>query len=37
MPFLDSIGITRRLLLEGGELKDVTRDAAGRNTGQRAG
>jgi ATPase subunit of ABC transporter with duplicated ATPase domains len=37
MPFLDSIGITRRLLLEGGELKDVTRDAASRNTGQRAG
>ncbi|MEU6104679.1 ABC-F family ATP-binding cassette domain-containing protein [Streptomyces flaveolus] len=34
MPFLDSIGITRRLLLEGGELKDVTRDAG---TGQRAG
>ncbi|MER7190439.1 ABC-F family ATP-binding cassette domain-containing protein [Streptomyces flaveolus] len=34
MPFLDSIGITRRLLLEGGELKDITRDAG---TGQRAG
>ncbi|WP_318215363.1 ABC-F family ATP-binding cassette domain-containing protein [Streptomyces sp. SCL15-6] len=34
MPFLDSIGITRRLLLEGGELKDITRDAA---TERRAG
>ncbi|MFF9456791.1 ABC-F family ATP-binding cassette domain-containing protein [Streptomyces flaveolus] len=34
MPFLDSIGITRRLLLEGGELKDITRDAG---TERRAG
>ncbi|MEU9589386.1 ABC-F family ATP-binding cassette domain-containing protein [Streptomyces sp. NPDC048193] len=36
MPFLDSIGITRRLLLEGGELRDVTRDTGGY-TGPRAG
>ncbi|MER7715503.1 ABC-F family ATP-binding cassette domain-containing protein [Streptomyces flaveolus] len=34
MPFLDSIGITRRLLLEGGALRDITRDAG---TEQRAG
>ncbi|MEV5643084.1 ABC-F family ATP-binding cassette domain-containing protein [Streptomyces flaveolus] len=34
LPFLDSLGITRRLLLEGGELKDITRDAG---TEQRAG
>ncbi|MET7271914.1 ABC-F family ATP-binding cassette domain-containing protein [Streptomyces flaveolus] len=34
MPFLDSIGVTRRLLLEGGELRDITRDAG---TAQRAG
>ncbi|MFF9492516.1 ABC-F family ATP-binding cassette domain-containing protein [Streptomyces flaveolus] len=34
MPFLDSIGITRRLLLEGGELKDITRDTG---TERRAG
>ncbi|MEV5517301.1 ABC-F family ATP-binding cassette domain-containing protein [Streptomyces flaveolus] len=34
LPFLDSIGITRRLLLEGGELKDITRDAG---TERRAG
>ncbi|GGQ75183.1 ABC-F family ATP-binding cassette domain-containing protein [Streptomyces flaveolus] len=34
MPFLDSLGITRRLLLGGGELRDITRDAG---TEQRAG
>ncbi|MFF8880250.1 ABC-F family ATP-binding cassette domain-containing protein [Streptomyces flaveolus] len=34
LPFLDSIGTTRRLLLEGGELKDITRDAG---TERRAG
>ncbi|MEV5661826.1 ABC-F family ATP-binding cassette domain-containing protein [Streptomyces flaveolus] len=34
LPFLDSLGITRRLLLEGGELKDITRDAG---TERRAG
>jgi ATPase subunit of ABC transporter with duplicated ATPase domains len=29
LPFLDSIGITRRLLMEGGELKDVEPEAVG--------
>ncbi|MFF8097386.1 ABC-F family ATP-binding cassette domain-containing protein [Streptomyces sp. NPDC016675] len=29
LPFLDSIGITRRLLMEGGELKDIEPEAAG--------
>ncbi|MFD8203957.1 ABC-F family ATP-binding cassette domain-containing protein [Streptomyces sp. NPDC003470] len=36
MPFLDSLGITRRLLLEEGELRDVTREA-GPAAGERAG
>ncbi|MFE5396036.1 ABC-F family ATP-binding cassette domain-containing protein [Streptomyces sp. NPDC056568] len=29
LPFLDSIGITRRLLMEGGELKDIGPEAVG--------
>jgi ATPase subunit of ABC transporter with duplicated ATPase domains len=30
LPFLESIGITRRLLMEDGELKDITSQAVGR-------
>ncbi|MFE6488116.1 ABC-F family ATP-binding cassette domain-containing protein [Streptomyces sp. NPDC057757] len=29
MPFLESVGITRRLLMEGGELKEIGREAVG--------
>jgi ATPase subunit of ABC transporter with duplicated ATPase domains len=32
LPFLESIGITRRLLLEGGELKETTAEAVGYPT-----
>ncbi|WP_037761987.1 ABC-F family ATP-binding cassette domain-containing protein [Streptomyces sp. 142MFCol3.1] len=33
MPFLESVGITRWLLLEGGELKEITPDSAGYSVG----
>ncbi|WP_432175143.1 ABC-F family ATP-binding cassette domain-containing protein [Streptomyces sp. Tue6028] len=37
MPFLESVGITRWLLMEGGELKELTRDSVGYSAGYSVG